>query len=266
MPRAKKTLLVCLDGIRPDALLIAHTPFIHNLVHSCTYSFHAQCPGTPLSYPAWTSTFTGVTEAVHGITSNTPPPTPFTPPAWDRDLTTAVVLQGWYGLRNVIYGGNENTFGRGEVSVGEGNQLHMFAEKDIKAAVSKMTSLLAAPQVSDISVLYLHGADQAGHDHGFAPHIQTYVDKIAELDQYVQQVWCAARARRDREDWLLVLTTDHGGRVRQGLSKGVHGTRGLSPESTIFVMLEHDGIPQEIIPPPTNTYIAQRIRAHFSKV
>ena len=70
--RAKKALLICLDGVRPDALLFASTPNIDRLLTKgrAAYSFHAQCEARSLSGPSWASVFTGLLMDQHGVRDN----------------------------------------------------------------------------------------------------------------------------------------------------------------------------------------------------
>ena len=75
----------------------------------------------------------------------------------------------------------------------------------------------------DLSFVYFCGADEAGHRHGtlFGP----YFDAIERIDGYVSELHEAIKNRVSNlnEEWLLVLTTDHGHR-----DEGGHG--GDSPQ------------------------------------
>ena len=75
----------------------------------------------------------------------------------------------------------------------------------------------------DLNFVYFCGADEAGHRHGtlFGP----YFDAIERIDNYVAELHSAIvkRSNNLNEEWLLVLTTDHGHR-----DEGGHG--GDSPQ------------------------------------
>lgn len=51
--------------------------------------------------------------------------------------------------------------------------------------------------------------DAAGHRHGFSLDVPEYLDAIQHFDRCLGRLLDAV-AKRD-EDWLLAITTDHGG-------------------------------------------------------
>jgi len=281
MSTGPKTLVVCLDGVRPDALLAANTPFIQSLVvqpGTCRYSFHVRCASIPLSFPSWASIFTGQPEDVHGVHDNTPQPCGY-PSIFhelrQRDMQVAAFLQGWYGLRNVLCGGTGNTFARETQSATYPANLRVFAK--VEDTIVAATSSLETDTVADMTVVYLHDVDAVGHRHGFAPHIPEYVAALGRADTHVQRVWTAVRRRactHPDEDWQVIVTTDHGGHETHGYSvvpsgqeryRGCHGIRGLGPDQTTFILVD-DGrshVSRELMPPPTHTMVTSLVRDHL---
>ena len=77
-------------------------------------------------------------------------------------------------------------------------------------------------------MMFFSDVDTAGHTCGFDPAAPGYLDAIAVTDAQIGQVMTAMAARPNfaNEDWLVILTTDHG-----GLGTGHSG--GLPPQRTI---------------------------------
>ena len=62
-------------------------------------------------------------------------------------------------------------------------------------------------------VAYFGQVDGAGHKDGFHPSVPNYLAAIERADAHVGTLLAAVDARRERgEEWLVVATTDHGGR------------------------------------------------------
>ena len=78
----------------------------------------------------------------------------------------------------------------------------------------------------DALFLYIGQVDVAGHTHGFHPSVPEYVAAIERADKLVGRALAAVKSRKTfaSEDWLVVVTSDHGG---QG--KG-HGGGHKTPE------------------------------------
>lgn len=68
----------------------------------------------------------------------------------------------------------------------------------------------------DASVVYLEGADAAGHAHG--ADSSRYRDAISRVDEYTRHLVKAVAERHEQlgEDWLIAVTTDHGHRPEGG--------------------------------------------------
>src|SRR5688500_12248748 len=71
--RARRVLVISVDGLRPDLLLRSDTPNMHRLFRSGCYTFWARTVPQGITLPSHTSMLTGVTPRRHGI-------------EWNRDL------------------------------------------------------------------------------------------------------------------------------------------------------------------------------------
>lgn len=85
----------------------------------------------------------------------------------------------------------------------------------------------------DFIFVHLDQPDDAGHENGFGPG---YQDAIANTDKQIGQILDAvAKRKRENadEDWLVMVTTDHGRRLPDGYD---HGEQSRS-EKTAFIGL-----------------------------
>ena len=81
--------------------------------------------------------------------------------------------------------------------------------KNIDQRVVNETADCIAKNAPDLSWVYLQYTDDIGHRYGDSP--QMY-QSINELDQLIGQIYTAIeyRMKNHREDWLIIITTDHG--------------------------------------------------------
>ncbi len=76
----------------------------------------------------------------------------------------------------------------------------------------------------DLSWVYLQYTDDVGHALGDSPELDAAVEA---MDQLVGTVWSAvqARAATQSENWLILVTTDHGRDVHTGKDHGGQSER-----------------------------------------
>ncbi len=84
--------------------------------------------------------------------------------------------------------------------------------------------------------------DHAGHANGFSPDVAPYTSAIEGVDSYLEIVFDGIRSRQtySDEDWLIIITTDHGG---TGFSHGGNS----SEEEIIFFIVHHPIIESALI-------------------
>ncbi|OUJ74725.1 alkaline phosphatase family protein [Hymenobacter crusticola] len=84
----------------------------------------------------------------------------------------------------------------------------------------------------DLSWVYLEHTDDMGHRHGDSEQLQR---AVGYLDEQVGQIWEALNYRQKtyKEEWLLILTTDHGRDAQTGKNHGRQSER----ERTTWLVL-----------------------------
>ena len=242
-----KVLLIGIDGVRPDVLAEVSTPSIDALAAEGWYTDEARTTTPSVSGPSWSSMLTGVWPGKHGVTDNN-----FTgrnyaqyPSFLTRveqahpEMATFAALD-WLPLAElpddpgpVLPATIDTRFTVDGYDLG-------WAEADGEATAQAVRHLGEADP--DALFVYLGNPDETSHQNG---SIGTeYRDAIALADRQVGMLINATRARPTYpdEDWLILISTDHGRRPDGG-----HG--GDSPEEmTIFILAS--GPATQDWPPP----------------
>ncbi len=235
MPRAKKVLLIGLDGVRVDVMAEANTPHLDSLIANGSFTARAQTRPPTVSGPGWSSMLTGVWSDKHLVTGNNFDGNDYaTYPDFltrleqvNPEFSTFAVVD-WPPLGAASSGGPLISNAIDSKLNIDGDELG-YTEADARSLAMAIEYL--ANQDPDAAFVYLGDIDIAGHDHGsLAPE---YTASIETADDQVGQLLRALETRPtySEEDWLILVSTDHGRR-----DDGGHG--GTSTlEQTIFYLV-----------------------------
>jgi predicted AlkP superfamily pyrophosphatase or phosphodiesterase len=105
--------------------------------------------------------------------------------------------------------------------------IHLIDEKVVAQA-----SQVIKDSAPDLSWVYLEYTDDMGHRYGKSPELDT---AISMLDKQMQKIMQAVSYRENNfnEDWLVIITTDHG---RDALTGKNHGGQSDSERNTWLIM------------------------------
>lgn len=97
--------------------------------------------------------------------------------------------------------------------------------------VSTEAARIIEQEGPDLSWVYLQHTDDIGHEKGDG---EAFDQAVAEMDAHTGRVWSAvlARAASHDEDWLVIVTTDHGRDAETGREHEGHTER----ERTIWIV------------------------------
>ncbi len=231
---AAKVLLIGIDGVRPDVLAEVSTPAIDSLAAGGWYTAEARTTTPSVSGPSWSSMLTGVWPAKHGVLDNgfegrryEEYPAFLTLAERHRPELGTFAALDWMPLASLEGGRPVLTDALDTLVAVDGYEFG-WAEADSIIA-TRAAQHLAAAEV-DAAFVYLGNPDETSHRHGSIG--VEYRDAIALSDRHVGWLVNALRARPAyrEEDWLVLISTDHGRR-----EDGGHG--GDSPEEmTIFIL------------------------------
>ncbi len=231
---ARRVLVVGIDGARPDAMEAANTPWFDFLRRHGAYTADArtQLNGPTKSAPGWLSVFTGVSPARHRVVAN-----------------------GEYTNRD----GSHRTFAARAFDAGR--------RVVVSSAWPEITSNIVEPDVAlerafnfdatgatwlatrlrttdaDVYVQHFDQVDGTGHGSGFSRDNPNYIVAIERVDALLGRLLDGVLARPNvaREDWLVVMTTDHGGRGND------HGPMDADNQ-TIWFLVAGTSIPPGALP------------------
>ena len=101
---------------------------------------------------------------------------------------------------------------------------------DVDDAVSRDAARLIESEGPDLSWVYLQYTDDVGHEHGDSPELD---QAVVDMDARLSLVWSAVQDRQKAfdEEWLVIVTTDHGRDALTGRSHGAQSKR----ERTIWI-------------------------------
>ncbi len=219
VPSNKKVLIIGTDGTRPDLMEKIKAPNIRALIAGSTYSDTATTRMPTVSGPGWSSMLTGVWSDKHGVLNNS-----FVGKNYGQYPDLLTRLEGinpkfktfaaadWPPILTSLGGGP---------LISDKIDVKFAFRGDLEksdATIADMSSDYLRREDVDVAYVYLGNIDEAAHAHGaISPQ---YTKALEELDGYVGQLVKAVRSRPNyaQEDWLILMSTDHGHR-----DKGGHG-------------------------------------------
>jgi predicted AlkP superfamily pyrophosphatase or phosphodiesterase len=229
-----KVLVMGIDGVRPDVLAEVPTPKLDALAAEGSFTAHARTGFPSVSGPGWSSLLIGVWPEKHGVTDNE-----FEGERYDRypdfltriervrpELSTFAVAD-WLPLVRAeeVHPTISDSIDVKEVL--DGYDLG-WPEADARSVDLAIARLKTADP--DAMFVYLGNPDETSH-HDKSIGVG-YRAAIARADEEVGRLVDAVRARPTypRENWLILVSTDHG-----RLADGDHGGD-TDEERTIFFL------------------------------
>jgi predicted AlkP superfamily pyrophosphatase or phosphodiesterase len=258
--KKKKVIFVIADGIPADLLEKTKTPALNQIARSNGYKrayvggekgAYSQTP--TISAVGYNSLLTGVWVNKHNVWGNDIKEPNYHYPSIFRLLKTAdstrkiAVFSTWLDNRTKLIGDSLPQTGMIRVDYHsdgyeldtlkyphdkESEYIHRIDEKVTDDAVNCIRE-----QAPDLTWLYLEYTDDMGHRHGDGPEMK---QAIGYMDQQIGRVWSALQYRQQKfdEDWLIIITTDHG---RDSLTGRNHGGQS-GRERTTWIVTNAKGL------------------------
>lgn len=229
-----KILLIGIDGlILNTALESGRAPTLSSLKEAGHYTELTMSAPT-LSGPGWSTLLTGSTHVEHAVRDNwfsghnlLVRPDLLSRAFYQDQSTTTFAAAGWPPLVDPSGVGPVIQERREQARAGQHRVISRDGEtygyQRVDAEIANLAVLAMEKYGPDVSFVYFCDADEAGHAHGVVGN--EYLDAIARVDEHLTRLRQALAARTEKlnEEWLLVLTTDHG-----HVDQGGHG--GDSPQ------------------------------------
>ncbi len=211
-----KALLIMLDGMRADSVEIACAPNLRMLRdgkwqpgYKCAWSLSASTirDAVTVSAPNHTSIATGVTAAKTNVRKNGQ----FKNcdyakwPSWllrvvnAQPQTKALFMFSWHP----------------DIEICPSPKVEFIHGSDAANAIA-MPKRLAAADAPDAIMWYIDLPDHGGHGHGYYPSSVGYLNTVYISDKAIGDALRAIASRPTfaDEDWMIIVTADHGGYAR----------------------------------------------------
>ena len=221
----KKVIIFLVDGMRPDGLRAADTPFMDEVPSRGAFTYGASSVMPTTTLPCITSLFFSCPPEIHGIKGNdwqnmtNPIPSLFD--VVHQQGLTAAAFYNWEPLRDLSRPGSLAA--------------SYFLEdvQDDGGKIDRELSALASTWLQShewaFSFVYLQNTDKIGHLYGWMS--PPYLAAISNADRCIQQI-CRALP----EDTVVIITSDHGGHEKTHHSD-------MQEDMTIPLMMYGPGIP-----------------------
>jgi hypothetical protein len=211
----RKLLIVCIDGMRPDAMEAANAPNLHALIANGAYCPNAQSEDLTFSGPNWSSILHGVHRDKHQVTTND---------YSNNNLAQYPDLFHYLELHNPAWN-TYRIFTWAAAHLGQPTGADVAINREYSAngdvlMTSDAVQILSGTHPTfdadpDAMLLFYSDVDVRGHQFGFHPSVPQYVAEIADVDRQIGLVRGAIAQRPNiaNENWLIIVTTDHGGAI-----------------------------------------------------
>lgn len=242
----RKAVFILLDGIPADVIEKVETPALNAIAKEGGYA-RASVGGalggpteTPtISAPGYMSMLTSTWANKHNVRGNSNQSPNYA--YWnvfrivesvDSSRTTAI-FSTWLDNRTVLLGQGRPDAGQYTLDYAvDGFELdtiaypHDNASRYIMAIDDRVTAEAAttiATKGPDLSWVYLQHTDDMGHAHGDS---ESFYEAVRQADARVGRIWAAVKQRQALgEEWMIVVTTDHGRDVLTGKGHGRQSER-----------------------------------------
>lgn len=261
-----KAVFIIVDGVPADVVERVTTPAIDAIAGAGGYTraYVGGDIGTPsesptVSAPGYMSLITGTWCNKHNVWDNDVSEPDYR--YWnifriakrDNPKLRTAIFSTWEDNRTKLVGDGLDAAGGFMLDYhfdGLERDTERFPEDDEATNISTIDGLVAADAAReiratgpDLSWVYLQYTDDVAHLHGDGAELDA---AVRLMDERVGQVWQAVQQRQARyaEDWLIIVTTDHGRDAETGKEHGGQSAR----ERTTWIA--------------TNS---QRLNAHFDE-
>lgn len=262
-PKAKRVVMIALDGISVEGFQEAKTPFLDQLLQEGALSVETRVVMPSVTLPNWTSHLTGSGPEVHGVFDN----------SWTKDNikleAVEVDAEGYYpsvfkvlkenvkGIKTAFYYNWINLFYPYNPKYFDEV---VYLENDAYIPYYKQAFDFIVENKSNPTVVFLYSVhtDHAGHDHKWMS--KEYIQSIEDADEQIGIFLNNLKEANLYKDTHFMFISDHG-----GINNG-HG--GMSPQEMIVPWgITGPGIRSNFeIVEPNNTVNTASMILHLFKI
>ena len=241
----KKAIVIGYDGCRVDTFTLLNSEkksAVNTLLGDGGHAVFSYCGGVNFpdkntqdtsTAPGWCSMLTGEWADVHGVYKNyqpkeIEPKTLLISLVEDGTIDSSAFYVSWAGhftKDGATYINEKNYIEQNNI-----NSVYLRAEND-DGTIANVLSDINKADCSDFIFLTLEFTDHNGHGTGFSIDNPRYEKGFYSADEagynFIEAI--KSRPTYDTEDWLILITTDHGGIGRN------HGGPSIQERTTFIV-------------------------------
>jgi arylsulfatase A-like enzyme len=198
-------LIISIDGLRPDLLIRARTPYLRELIDSGSFSFWARTTPHSITLPSHVSMLTGVVPRRHEIEWNKD--LPLREPVYPS-VPTLFELAKKAGYSTALAAGKSKF----DAVCKPGTVDHVYLPERVQcedADVAAAASEMVAKHKPQVMFVHLPSVDNVGHAKGWGTPEQLAAVEVA--DAAVGGLLRSLADAKLRDQTTIIVTADHGG-------------------------------------------------------
>ncbi len=277
----KKAVMILLDGIPTDVIQRVNTPNMDEIASRGGFA-KAYVGGlkggfseTPtVSAPGYMNMITGVWAHKHNVRDNAVKTPNYN--YWNifriaetvKPAMKTAIFSTWEDNRTKLIGEGKDEAGSIKLDYTfdgfelDTNRFPHTADRKFIFDIDELVSTEAARYIEeegpDLSWVYLEFTDDMGHKFGDSPEMD---DAVMKADVQVGRVWKAIKKREALgEDWMIVITTDHGRKPSDGKGHGGQSDR----ERSTWICTNSDDLNESFGQEPGIVDIMPSLLAHLN--
>lgn len=237
--KKKKVLFIGIDGLVWKTLTKENAPTLASLMKKSWVSTNSIAETPTWSANGWSALFTGVSVKKHKAQNNSFSGSDFVNyPTFFRDIkkqrpdARTVSIASWEPIHDIIIEDADIT----KKITESGDTYEQSDAKNEAAAIEELKD-----ENPDVLFCYFAQTDEAGHNSNYLLGTDMYMQAVKQVDQRIHNVLLALNARPNykKEDWLIVVSTDHGG-------SSSHGGASYD-EQNVFIILNNKAIKPKVV-------------------
>lgn len=207
----RKVLFISIDGAVGQEIKKKLPPNLTNLLKTSKYTFNAFADENTGDASSWMSMMSGVSYANHGINDDSYIPKPDENHPHENAVGYPSIL---YRIATIAPNTKTAVVSR---TASLNDKLLVSADETYDAntdeGVKTQVIDLLEKKNQDLTIVQFKSVLDAGIENGFSVENASYTDALNKVDGYIGNILDAIKARKNYayEDWLIIITSNHGG-------------------------------------------------------
>ena len=200
---AKYSVVITLDGLRPDAISKSDVPNIKSFIKEGSYSLEAQTVIPSRTIPAHTSLVTGLNSKRHGMELS----------RWVQymgyvDTETIFSIFKKHGLKTAMFVGKDKLEYLAKPGTVDHFESTGESPRSVQEIVVRFSSYVKAEK-PELVLIHFPEPDLTGHKAGWMS--KEYIKSFEDVDRAIGEILSSLQETGIYDDTFIVITADHGG-------------------------------------------------------